>query len=391
MSSSQIAPRVKRTPLRRAATAVLQSPVGDLLDRLASPHGIDRYLELVDPLLARDVDRAVVTDVRRETSDTTTITLKPARWSGHRAGQFIEVGVEVDGRRLSRCYSISSSEHRADGRFTITVKRDPSGLVSPYLVDEIGRGAVVTISAPMGEFVLPQQRPERILLVSGGSGITPVLSMLRTLVDEGAATDVTFLHYARTVSDLAFIDELWELHSRFGNVRVVVVLTGETAASIPLGGPELHGHLDASHLDALHADVSDLPVFVCGPLGLLDAATDLWDEAGLADQLHLERFQPVARVVTAADAIGGTITLTGADRKIVDDGRTILEQAEAAGLSPQSGCRMGICHTCIKPLATGQVRDVRDGRLSDVAQPGCDPQDVQLCVSVPVGDVTLNF
>ncbi len=384
-----------RPLLRRAAAAVLDSPVGTALDALAAPHGIDRYLELVDPLLVRDSGRAVVTDVRRETPDTTTLTLRPNRWAGHMAGQFVEVGVELDGRRQTRCYSVSSSAHRGDGQFTITVKADPQGLVSPHLVDRIGRGTVVSISAPMGDFTLPGtmgDRPERLLLVSGGSGITPVLSMLRTLVDEDAPTDVTFLHYARTPRDLAFVDELWELHTRRDNVHVVVVMTGQNeGAPMPFGGPVLTGHLEASHIDAVLGDLSGVPVFVCGPASLLDAATDLWERAGLPELLHLERFQPVARVVTAADAIGGTITLTASQQAIVDDGRTILEQAEAAGLTPRAGCRMGICHTCITPLAAGQVRDVRDGRLSPVAQPGCDPQDVQLCVSVPVGDVTFNL
>lgn len=390
-----------RMLLRRAAAVVLDSPVGTALDALAAPHGIDRFLELLDPLLARDVLRAVVTDVRRDTRETTTLTLRPSRWAGHLAGQFVEVGIELDGRRQTRCYSISSSAHRDDGQFQITVKADPEGLVSPQLVDCTGRGSVVTVSAPMGDFVLPGapgSRPERVLLVSGGSGITPVLSMLRTLVDEDAATEVTFLHYARSVADVAFVDELVELDRRRPDIRVVIVLTGTDRPSGSLaprvahqGVPQLVGHLCAEHVDAVLDDPTDVPTFVCGPAGLLDAATDLWGRAGLSGQLHLERFGPVDRVVTAADAVGGTITLSSSRQAIVDDGRTILEQAEAAGLTPRSGCRMGICHTCITPLAAGQVRDVRDGRLSPVARPGCDPQDVQVCVSVPVGDVTLDL
>jgi ferredoxin len=126
---------------------------------------------------------------------------------------------------------------------------------------------------------------------------------------------------------------------------------------------------------------------VCGPRGLIDTATGLWGGAGLAHLLHVERFQPAAPTpVQPAAAANGTITLTRSGLTLQNDGRPLLDQAEAAGLSPDSGCRMGICHTCIKPKLAGRVRDVRDGRLSS-----CDPEDVQICINVPVGDVELDL
>ncbi len=365
---------------RRVAGRILRSRIGDVLDSLVGPHGLDRYLELVDPLLARDVDRAVVTDVRRETPDTTTLTLRPNRWDGHLPGQWVEIAVEVDGRRQVRCYSISSSPHRGDGQFTITVKADPGGLVSPHLAHRIGRGSVVEISAAQGEFVLPAPRPDRVLLISGGSGVTPVTSMLRALADEDADTGVTWLHYARTARDVAFADELRDLHGRRRNVRVVTVLTRDPEGS-DLG---LRGHLDQSHLDAL-GDLAGVPAWVCGPASLIEAATDLWARRGESHLLHVERFQ-LAPLETDPDAAGGTVTFADSHVVVDSDGTTLLDQAEAAGLQPQYGCRMGICHTCVRPKLAGRVRDVRDGRISS-----CDPEKIQLCISAPVGDVTVDL
>ena len=380
------------SPLRRAAGTLLRSPLGTVLESLTAPHGVDRYLELLDPMLARDTGRALVTAVHRETDDTTTLTLRPRRWDGHVAGQYVQVGVEVDGRRHVRCYSVSSSEHRDDGQLTITVHADrdstEAGIVSPFLVHEARPGLVVDVSPAQGEFALPRRRLDHVLLISGGSGITPVMSILRTLVDEGAPTRITFLHYARTAADVPFADELRDLHGRRPNVDVEVVTTREVGTT----GRGLTGHLHPDHLAALTgAPTPDAPTFVCGPTSLIADATTLWDDAGHADRLHVERFQ-LTPAVTPTDDSGdaapptGTVGFATSRTTVANDGRTILEQAEAAGLTPKAGCRMGICHTCIAPKVSGRVRDVRDGRIS-----GCDPEDVQICISAPVGDVELDL
>ncbi len=377
----------RTSPARRLAGRALDGRLGDLAGRLLGPHGVDRYLELVDPLLARDVNRAEVVDVRRETRGLTSMTLRPRRWAGHRAGQWVALTVEVDGRRHTRCYSITSSPHRADGCLGLAVKRDPAGAVSPFLVDRIGRGTVVEVSAAQGDFVLagsPDDRPDRVLLLSAGSGITPVLSMLRALADEDAATEVTWLHYAPRWSDVPFLDELVGRHARRDAVRVATVLTREPAPVQLLPGvPALAGHLSGDHLDALGV-ADDTPAWACGPVGFLEAAQELFaDRAGV---LHVESFAPPARTELPTGDAGGTLTFADRGIDVVADARTVLEQAEAAGLDPQAGCRMGICHTCIRPKLSGRVRDVRDGRLSSP-----DPEDVQLCVTAPVGDVVIDL
>jgi predicted ferric reductase len=165
-------------------TSIAKSPLR-LLEALATPHGLDRYLELVNPMLTVRELRGEITEVRRTTPDSIVLTVRPTRqWRGFRAGQFVQVTVVIDGVRRTRCYSPSDSQLRDDGRFELTVKAHPGGLVSQWLHANARPGLVLALAPADGAFTLPDPRPERLLFVSGGSGITPVLSMLRTLCAE---------------------------------------------------------------------------------------------------------------------------------------------------------------------------------------------------------------
>ena len=195
------------------------------LAALTSPHGVDRYLELVNPMWAATEVRARVVDVVRETdgpasqtAPVATVTLQPtSTWRGHRAGQYVQVGVEIPGaRRTTRCFSISSAESGPGEPFTITVRAHEEGLVSTYLVREAEPGLVVHLSQAEGGFTLTESPAtptnNHLLMISGGSGITPVMSQLRTLLRDGydgkAGRRVTFLHYARSREDQIFAEEL---------------------------------------------------------------------------------------------------------------------------------------------------------------------------------------
>src|SRR3954468_22352203 len=203
---SMLAPARRLAQRRRSGRRL--SPLG-VLEALATPHGVDRYLELVNPMLTVRELRAVVTDVERSTADSVTITLRPTRqWRGFQAGQFVQLTVDIDGVRRTRCYSPACSQYRGDGRIELTVKAHPEGLVSQYLNAHAKRGMVVDLAQADGVFTLPSPRPDKVLLISGGSGITPVISMLRTLCDEGYPGEVVFLHYAFTEQDVAYRDEL---------------------------------------------------------------------------------------------------------------------------------------------------------------------------------------
>lgn len=350
-------------------------PLGiGLLDALAGPHGLDRYLEIVRPVWSFGDARAAVTAVHRPTPDSVTLTLRPNRgWSGFAAGQFIRMGVEINGVRETRCYSPACSEGTR-GLIEITVRRHPEGKVSGYLVDHARPGMHVELSDADGDFVLPEARPESVLLLSGGSGITPVMAMLRTLCDEGHQGPITFLHYSRGPADVAYAPELDELARRHPNVRVIHGHTREP-------GGDLEGHLDVGHLEAAEVDPSTTPAFVCGPPSLIEAARGLWP----GELLHVESFLPPSLTIISEDA-AGTVSFTGCGEKVENDGRTLLEQAEHAGLSPEFGCRMGICKSCTCRKTAGAVRNALTGQVS-----AGEDEDIQICVSVPVGDVALEL
>jgi stearoyl-CoA 9-desaturase NADPH oxidoreductase len=354
---------------------ILASPV---LDTLTTPHGIDRYLELVNPMWSVHEIRARVEHVRREAPGVATLTLRPTgNWQGSLAGQHVQVGVLVDGVRRTRCFSLSSSEHRRDGRVAITVKRHDAGHVSRYLTEEVPVGTVVHLSPAEGDFSLPRPRPGRMLMVSGGSGITPLMSMLRTLCDEGHAGSVTFLHYARTAEDAIFADELADIAADFDFADVVTVHTrGE-------GGP-LTGRFDVEHLRAVAPDFAGIPTYLCGPNGLIDRVRQVYDDAGAAHNLHVEHFKTPS--IAADPSAEGTIEFRRSALTTPNTGQTLLEQAERSGLGPAYGCRMGICKTCTTHKAEGTVRDVISGAESSMPD-----EDIQICVSAPVGDCALDL
>ncbi|MFE3291259.1 ferredoxin reductase [Rhodococcus sp. NPDC059234] len=344
---------------------------------MATPHQLDRYLELVNPMATvRDL-RAEVTEVRRTTADTVTLTVRPTRqWAGFAAGQFVQVGVVVDGVRHTRCYSPACSQHRDDGCIELTVKAHPQGLVSRHLRRHAEVGLVVSLSQADGVFRLPAERPEKILLISGGSGITPVMSMLRTLLDEGYAGEVTFLHYADTESEVAYRGELADLASRHDNLRLLLAYTHSEDG-------DLHGFFGRDHMDAAAPWHAEGQTYLCGPPGLMRSVREHFDALGLGDRLHVEEFAPA--LAAAAGEATGEVSFTAAGVTVENSGASLLEQAESAGLAPDFGCRMGICFTCTAVKTSGCTRNLRTGELdSDPDQP------IQLCVSAPVGDVCLD-
>jgi ferredoxin-NADP reductase len=350
------------------------------LDALATPHGIDRYLEWVDPTWStRDV-RARVIEVRRQAAGSVTMTLVPnGGWTGFEAGQYTRLSVEIDGVHQTRCYSMASSAHRDDS-FELTVKVHAGGLVSSYLYAEAHRGMVVGLSRAEGEFVLPAVRPEGLVLISGGSGITPVLSMLRTLCDEDHRGSVAFIHYSPHEAEMPYRAELARLSDEHPNVRVLRAFTEEP------GRGELNGLFCDAHLGAADPAWRIAETYVCGPGPLMHALRARFDREDLGKRLHTEAFTPGLPASESGPGPCGAVRFERSGIEINADGRTLLELAEAAGLKPAHGCRMGICHTCTRRIHRGTVRDARTGMTRTVVD-----ADLQLCVHVPGGDVSLDL
>lgn len=361
-----------------------------LVEAMATPHAVDRYLELVAPMATVRELRAEVTSVHRTTADSITLTLRPTRqWAGFAAGQFVQIGVVIDGVRHTRCYSPCDAQSRADGRIELTVKAHPGGLVSRHLHEHARKGLVVDLSQAAGDFRLPDERPDKVLFISGGSGITPVLSMLRTLAEEGFAGPITFLHYANREADVAQLAELRRIADERPNVRLVLAYTaaadpdaGAGVADADAGG-DLRGHFGPEHLDAAAPWHATAQTYLCGPPGLMKSVAALYAERELADRLHTEDFAPAVAVDENAT---GELSFAVARRAAQNSGASILEQAEAAGLAPAHGCRMGICFSCTAVKRSGCTRNILTGELAS------DPdQQIQLCVNVPVGDVSIEI
>jgi ferredoxin-NADP reductase len=347
---------------------------------LTSPHGVDRYLEQVNPMWAAHEVRARVVDVRREVDvpghpPVATITLQPtSTWRGHRAGQHVQLGVEPEegagGRRYVRVFSVSSPDSHAGDRFTITLRANPDGVVSRYLVERARPGTMVHLSQAEGEFVLPDHVPEHVLFISGGSGITPVMSMLRSLQRRTHRGRVTFVHYARSPDHQIYAAELDEIR-RSGHGIDVHLLHPE------LGDPAL----STVWLERRVPGHRDLPTWACGPAPLIEAVRAAYDGS---DALRVEYFKPPA--FAPSGSADGDVSFSRSGKSAANSGAPLLEQAEAVGLQPEFGCRMGICLSCTSRKTAGTVRNVVTGAESSLPD-----EDIQICVSAPVGDCVVDL
>jgi stearoyl-CoA 9-desaturase NADPH oxidoreductase len=356
------------SPARRKALGLIRSFTSPLLP--------DDYLELVNPLWSTRELRGRIERVERETPEAVTVLIKPGwEWPGHRPGQYVRLGIEVDGIHHWRAYSLTSEPGRADGCIAITPKLVRKGKVSPFLFGRVRPGAIVRLGGVEGTFTLPDELPERLLFISAGSGITPIMSMLRSIAAERRLTDVVHVHCARTRETVIFGEELRALTRAHGGYRLHERITGE------------QGRVTAQHLDELCGDWRERETFLCGPAGLLSAMSERWSRDGDPARLHVEHFQPDERVGDGERGAGGTIRFCSSDVEACSDGeQPILVAGESAGLALPFGCRMGICHTCVGRLRVGQVRDLRTGRVH--GQPG---EMLQTCINAPEGAVEIDL
>jgi ferredoxin-NADP reductase/ferredoxin len=347
-----------------------------LIGSFTSPLAPDDYLELVNPLWSTRELRGRVERVERESAVAVTIAIKPGwEWEGHLPGQYLRLGIEVDGVHHWRAYSLTSDPARADGCIAITPKLVRSGKVSPYLCGRLRIGTIVRLGGVEGTFVLPDPLPERLLFVSAGSGITPIMSMLRSLARRGRLNDVVHVHCARRAEEVMFARELHELDAR---VRGYRLLERHTSAQ---------GRMAPAALDGLCPDWREREAFVCGPTGLLRALGEHWLEEGEPARLHVEHFSSDGVGGGAEPGCGGTIEFCASGIRASSDGvQPILVAGEKAGASLPFGCRMGICHSCVGRLRAGQVRDLRTGRVH-----GQRGELLRTCINAPEGAVEIDL
>jgi ferredoxin-NADP reductase len=347
---------------------------------LTSPHGVDHYVSRINPMWAAHDVRARVVDVHRETdtlgAPVATLTLQPtATWRGHRAGQYVQVGLDLPGsaRRMTRCFSVSSAASVAGEQITLTIRSHAEGQVSKYLVDA-EPGQLLHLSQAEGRFTLPVSPAtpgiDPLLFITGGSGITPAMSMVRTLLRDGydgrAGRPVTFIHYARSEADQIYADELAAIAEADNDVTVHL----------------RHGDAVFSEFELrrLAPGFRDTDTWACGPAGMIELVRAAYDES---PRLRLELFKPPSAVTGSAE---GDLTFAGSDQRVANSGASILEQAEELGLKPEFGCRMGICFSCTTRKTEGTVRNVLSGTESSLPD-----EDIQICVSAPVGDCVVDL
>lgn len=377
------------TESKGIAMSLTQKVLGSkVLAALTQPHSVDRYLEVFNPMWAATEVRARVVDIKRETSapgsaPVATLTLQPtSTWRGHQAGQYVQVGVELPGssRRLTRCFSISSAASGAGERFTLTIRAHEGGQVSKFLVNEARPGLTLHLSQAEGAFTLTESPAtptnNHLLMISGGSGITPVMSQVRTLLRDGydgkAGRKVTFLHYARSTEDQIFAAELAEIAAADNGVTVHLRY-----------GDQIFSEFE---LRRLVPDYRDIDTWACGPGPMVDLVAGAYgvtptDTAG--SRLRVEFFKPPTLTGGSAE---GEVAFTRSGATAANSGVSLLEQAEAAGLKPEFGCRMGICFTCTSRKTSGTVRNVLTGETSSLPD-----EDIRICVSAPEGDCAIEL
>jgi len=354
----------------RTSTALVSSLARRVASTVTTPLVPGDYLDMVAPLRAGGDLRGRVLEVVPETPDAVTVVIRPSRgWAGHLPGQYVRIGVDVDGVRRWRAYSLTSESHRRDV-ISVTVKAIPDGVVSGHITRSLVPGTLLQLDQAVGEFTLGEHRGPTLFLTAG-SGVTPVMGMLRNYLDE--LTDVVVVHSAPDADAAIFGDELRRLHEH-GRIRLVERHT------------DTDGVLAPADLDAHVPDWDRREAWACGPVAMLDDLEQHWAAAGIGPQLHTERFRPT--VVAAGE--GGTLSFTRSDAVVEADGATtLLDAGEAAGVLMPSGCRMGICFGCVAGLQEGTVRDLRNGEAT-TATPDEEVR-IQTCVSAAAGPCRIDL
>ena len=350
-----------------------------------------------DPALIRGTARAInplhqavgigarVIEVITETPDSKTFVLQTnrrwpgKRWPGHLAGQHTMLTLAIDGRRLSRTFSITTLAH-ANGRIAITVKRARSNgtriSVSNWMFEHLAVGQIVKLSAPTGDFSLKTPVASKLLLLSAGSGITPVMAILRQLeVLALPGVAITFVHICRTESDFIFAKELRALAARWPALQLVVHFS------------HIQGRFAPSQLAQLVPDLSQHEVYLCGPNAFADTTQAALRAAGVRQAIYVESFGGFS--AAPDDGLDASqkfaVSVENNKQSFTLSAQTnLLAALETVGLSPAFGCRIGICKTCQCLKRSGVVKNLRTGEISDAPN-----ELIQLCISAPRSPLNL--
>ena len=356
-----------RLPIKRMLLDAAQ-PISDL-------DAWNRVFQRINPVWSATEIRARVVRRVEESEDTFSLWLKTNRhWQGHQAGQHAALGVEIDGVMRRRVFSISSSADkpgRGSRLLRVTIQRQPGNGVTKWLHANAKSGLVLELSAADGRFVLPDPTPKRLLMIAGGSGITPLMAMLQGLAQNRHTGDILVLQLCRHADQRLFADELNRMAERLPGL------------SLQIHDSATRGRLAAHKIPNLVPDLVDRHTLLCGPASLICDITATWNDLGLADQLQLERFAAPRPPAQAGD--DQSVHALKSEHVFTQTaGLSLLESAEAAGLKPKHGCRAGLCRSCLCKKHSGTSRNLLTGLSS--SQPD---EWIQLCVSVAETELEL--
>ena len=357
-------------------------------------------IQVLVPQWTTDAYRAQVIEIRDEMADMYTLVLKPQtglidrQWPEFIAGQFIELMVEKDGARTLRCFSISSSPayYQKTGLIELSIRIQQQGRITPWIRQQLKPGSLVNISQAQGDFILPEtmlysRKAEKLLLIAGGSGITPFRSMLqqqtmqqlamnKSMGESSPQLDIHLLYYSRDDQQVAFQQELEQLQQDYKSLTISFV------------DSEKEGFICAEHLQAYCSDYLERTAFICGPSPMIQQARKVLAEFEVAsDKINFEFFG--AAPIEIENSEQGVVLFQASEKTLVsekDKTNTLLEQAEEMGIKPVSGCRIGVCHQCICKKKSGVVFNTRTQEYSDTGS-----EEIQLCISVAQGDVVLDL
>jgi len=363
--------------LTRAPLRFLRRTLGPLVE----PAVFDFWSRELGSTASHDRVLARVVAKRAESARAVTLELQPNRhFQGFRPGQHVNLTVEVGGRRVTRSYSLTDVP-RTDGRISLTVQQVDGGLASGHIYNDLRVGDVVELGPAFGDMTLPAELPSKVLLLAAGSGITPLMSLVRELAGRGMPVETTLVYWARHRADLCFVSELKTLAQRESNFTLRFALTGDAVT----GTAELRGRPSPQLIAAVAPDLTERAVYACGPAGFVDELASI--AKPIARSFQSEAFTPPVFAPVPEGNAEVTVMLARSNRVIrVPTGQPLLTALEAQGIKPASGCRMGICNTCACGKRDGITRDLKNGGDSSGAEP-----NLRICISGAQSDLTLDL
>lgn len=316
------------------------------------------------------------------------LTQSPATF-GFKAGQYVTLGLDIDGEKMYRCYTVSSApQAREDSLFEVTVKHSPGGPVSTWLHNRLTVGAKLEVSRPTGDFVLPEDNHDPLLFVAGGVGITPLMSMARAINACSQRRDIQFLQFARTPDDILFRDELFAMSRSSHGITPHFYTSRASDAECAAG------RLSIDILDRAVPDWKARRVYCCGPESFMSTMRSLYLESGgTPSSFHQESFDlPEQPVMHAPASLGiSSIRLSQSGLAVnCAPGSTILDAVHAAPHGPRipNACRSGVCGTCKLHMLEGQVEMNHNGGITDDE---VEEGYILTCCSIPLSDVTIDY